>query len=285
MSFQNMPDLNPDLNIKFENAINLLLTSISMEEMSISKLLEVETSKLSLNTDDFKTCKDQTLNDVDLNKSVNDTIKNMLMFQMLLQLNIESIKDLIPSNMPVNNKPINSQTQPVCQEKIKTQKDPDAVNVQGSETNANIRKECTCSLTGKGKGSVTNSGDEFFGCVALLETSIHCKDIKNRKIRYFTENDDNKFIMTSSGYNVKILCPAKHSYKLIIYGRGCVKKSAQNDEETGDVNYILTVWKKVKNCLEYRMETKSDTVPALNHDSGYVQVKSQNSDMQLSACC
>ena len=98
-------------------------------------------------------------------------------------------------------------------------------------------------------------------------------------------NDDNKFIMTSSGYNVKILCPAQRSYKLIIYGRGCVKKSAQDDEETGDVNYILTVWKKVKNCLEYRMETKSDTVPALNHDSGYVQVKSQNSDMQLSACC
>lgn len=106
MSFPNIPDINPEINISFEDAINLLLISIAMEEISLSKMLDAETNKiLSLleNKPDFTEEKNSrgyneysTQDMLAINKSVNDTIKNMIKLQMLLQFKLENVKEILP---------------------------------------------------------------------------------------------------------------------------------------------------------------------------------------------
>ncbi len=101
MSFPNIPDIKPDINIAFDDAINLLLTSIAMEEISLSKMLDAETDKIlhvlgnSMKSDGES---DYSFEDVlAVNKSVNNTIKNMIKLQMLLQFKLENIKEILPS--------------------------------------------------------------------------------------------------------------------------------------------------------------------------------------------
>lgn len=111
MSFPNIPDINPYINIKLEDAINLLLTSIAMEEISLSKLMDAETSKILCLLDyckhhdckhddcDHDNCdhKDCLLyNTIAINKSVDGTIKNIIKLQMLLQFKLDNIKEILP---------------------------------------------------------------------------------------------------------------------------------------------------------------------------------------------
>ena len=46
MSMPNIPDIDPDINITSEQALNLILTSIAMEEMSLSTLMDAESEKI-----------------------------------------------------------------------------------------------------------------------------------------------------------------------------------------------------------------------------------------------
>ena len=55
MSFPNIPDIDPYINITFEDAVNLLLTSIAMEEMSLSRLMEELGCKAAYNLDGGRT--------------------------------------------------------------------------------------------------------------------------------------------------------------------------------------------------------------------------------------
>ena len=100
MSFPNIPDINTNINITFDDAINLLLTSIAMEEISLSKMLDAETEKILYVLENSTDCdgeNDYSLQDViAVNKSVNETIKNMIKLQMLLQFKLENIKEILP---------------------------------------------------------------------------------------------------------------------------------------------------------------------------------------------
>jgi len=42
MSFPNIPDINPDIDITLEDSINLLLMSVALEEISLSELISAE---------------------------------------------------------------------------------------------------------------------------------------------------------------------------------------------------------------------------------------------------
>ena len=46
MSFPNIPDVDPAIDIDSCHAINLLLASIAMEEISLSKLMDAERDKI-----------------------------------------------------------------------------------------------------------------------------------------------------------------------------------------------------------------------------------------------
>ncbi len=96
MSFPNIPNVTPLIEIDLCDAINLLLSSIAMEEISLSKLMDAEREKI-----EFVLSKcmsgNRSLDDVlKVNKSAEDMLKTMIKLQMLLQFKLDSVHELGP---------------------------------------------------------------------------------------------------------------------------------------------------------------------------------------------
>lgn len=92
MSLPNIPDIKPKITVKREQAINLILASIAMEEISLSHILNAEGEKIqSVICHD-----DHTIHDLlKVNRSVERTLRNVIKTQMLLQFKLEDTLDLI----------------------------------------------------------------------------------------------------------------------------------------------------------------------------------------------
>lgn len=280
MSFPNIPDINPYISIKLEDAINLLLTSIAMEEISLSKLMDAEKNKILCVLDNCKhhecSHKDSVLHDaIAINKSVDDTIKNMIKLQMLLQFKLENVTEILAFTSSTTTTSTSSTTTTTHTTTSTT-----------STCTTTTKKECSCSLNGNAKGCITNCCDEFCGQMALLHAFVFFCDVKSRIIRYSVGHDDDNLHLYASGYNINIQCPDQSCGKVFVFGKGYSKKYTQCSPCIKDnVDFILTVCNKVNDNLEFRMEIKSHTNPRLNHDSGFVQVKKATLNQPLILCC
>lgn len=100
MSMPNIPNLNPNINIDRNDAVNIILSSIGMEELSLAHLLNAEAEKVQFALGTLKTAQgvaagmDQILETNRLaGKMVRDVIKN----QMLLAMKMEDTVDLADS--------------------------------------------------------------------------------------------------------------------------------------------------------------------------------------------
>ena len=97
MSMPNIPNITPEIDISFKDSVNLLLTSIAMEEISLSKIMDEEANKIKTVLCGFKNCKANAQDVIDINESANRTIKSLIKMQMLLQFKLEDVKSLIPT--------------------------------------------------------------------------------------------------------------------------------------------------------------------------------------------
>lgn len=89
MSYPNIPDLNPHIQLKREEVINLLLTSIALEEISFSHLLNAEGEKLQQ-----ALRQPLSLGEIlALQRGMERTLRNTLKAQMLNQFKLEDILD------------------------------------------------------------------------------------------------------------------------------------------------------------------------------------------------
>lgn len=275
MSFPNIPDINPCIDIKQEDAVNLLLTSISMEEMSLSGLIDAETHKILCVMDDC--CrKDHTLTDaLCINKSVNETIKNITKLQMLLQFKLENVREFFPPQplCPPPPCPPPPCPPPPCPPPPCPHPCPPPCP----------RKHC-CSLKGTGRGCVTNRSNEFCGNIAVLHAFIFSDDKNSRNLRYTVKSDEAELSLLASGCNIKVECPHHCYEELVIHGKGRVEKHSHCGPDISvNADFILSVWEKVQGILEFKMEIESECEPALRHNSGIVPVKESCSDIRLLA--
>ncbi|BBI32695.1 hypothetical protein [Cohnella abietis] len=88
MSMPNVPDIRPEITLKRDEALNLLLTSIALEEIGLSHIINAEGEKIQRFVKDH--CVD--LNDVlKINRSVEIMLRNVIKNQMLLQFKLEDI--------------------------------------------------------------------------------------------------------------------------------------------------------------------------------------------------
>ncbi|WP_010268048.1 hypothetical protein [Paenibacillus senegalensis] len=91
MSLPNVPDIDPNITIRREDAINLLLTSIAMEEIGLSHIIEAEGEKIQ------RVVNDRSLSFCDvlkINDSVERILRNVIRNQMLLQFKLEDVLKL-----------------------------------------------------------------------------------------------------------------------------------------------------------------------------------------------
>lgn len=109
MSLPKIPDMNPNVTVTQADAINLLLFSIGMEEIGLSHIINSEGEKIQyvLGTlvdgdgNAIKPPADVTIQDVlNVNTSVNGSLKNVLRNQLLLQLKLEDTMEMMtaPTN-------------------------------------------------------------------------------------------------------------------------------------------------------------------------------------------
>lgn len=87
MSFPNIPDINPDINLKREDIINLLLSSIALEELGLAHIINAEGEKLQASIHKAKDFCEL----LEANESVERMLKTVIKKEMLLQFKMEDV--------------------------------------------------------------------------------------------------------------------------------------------------------------------------------------------------
>lgn len=94
MSLPNIPNITPRISIDRGESINLLLSSIALEEIALSHILNAEGKKLQ---SFLKTSSDNIEDYLRINQSVNSMLRTILKSQLLLEMKLEDIIFLIGS--------------------------------------------------------------------------------------------------------------------------------------------------------------------------------------------
>ncbi len=91
MSMPTIPDINPDINICRDDAINILLASIGLEEMALAELMKAESSKLT----EVLNCTCNPCEIKELNKSVESLLKVLVTYETILQSKLRDVMELV----------------------------------------------------------------------------------------------------------------------------------------------------------------------------------------------
>jgi len=258
MSMPTIPDITPKIDITLEDSINLLLSSIAMEENSLSRLMDAERDKILFVLDTCKN-KESTVKDaLDINESVNDTIKTLIKMQMLLQFKLENVSKLIPSTSTGT-----STSTTTCSTTSTT-------STSSSTTKCPKRD---CCLKSKSCGVVSNKSDEFHNRDVVLNSSILPGDLKENSIYYYVGHD-NHFLSMEAYADVKIKCSnAAHPEEIKVWGSGRLIKGSVFSKTYMNVKFKLLVYSNNIWINEFKMIIESSENMAVIHDSGSVNAR------------
>jgi len=289
MSFPNIPDINPYINLKLEDSINLLLISIALEEISLSKLMDAETDKILFVLDECSQ-KDSALQDaIAVNKSVDNTLKNMIKLQMLLQFKLENVTELLPTTTTTSTTTTSTTTSTTTTTRTTTTKSTSTTTTTHTttcttstcSTTTKDKCDCGCGLIGKGMGCISNQSDRFYSRPAVLQAFVFSYDYNNRSLRYSVYDDVDILCMVATPGSIIIECPL-NTDNLIIRGKGRIEnKSKCNTNIVGTVSFVLKVRYKTLGKNGFHIIITSKDKLALNHDSGFVQTKNMNLGLRI----
>lgn len=99
MSLPNIPNINPIIDLDIEKSVNMLLSSIALEEIGLSHIVNAEAEKIQyiLGTLESETCKKTSYSLEDIlrvNRSIDRTLNGVLKNQILLHTKLEDTIDL-----------------------------------------------------------------------------------------------------------------------------------------------------------------------------------------------
>lgn len=97
MSMPSIPDLNPNVNIDRNDAINIILASIGMEELSLAHILNAEAEKIQFALGTLETAGGQaaTMEQIlETNKMAGKMLRDVIKNQMLLSMKMEDTVEL-----------------------------------------------------------------------------------------------------------------------------------------------------------------------------------------------
>lgn len=94
MSYPNIPNVEPTITLTLEDSVHLLLASIAFEELGLAHILNAEAEKIQYT---LGTLEDQTPPEnsptldqlLEIDRSVNETLRNVIKKEMLLQFKLE----------------------------------------------------------------------------------------------------------------------------------------------------------------------------------------------------
>ncbi|MGL5675924.1 MAG: hypothetical protein ACRDDX_05905 [Cellulosilyticaceae bacterium] len=97
MSMPNIPDINPNVNITRDDSINIILSSIGMEELSLAHILNAEAEKIQFALGTLSTANGTAASMeqiLEVNNSAGKMLRNVIKNQMLLGMKMEDTVDL-----------------------------------------------------------------------------------------------------------------------------------------------------------------------------------------------
>ncbi len=91
MSMPKIPDLQPTVSVTTDDAVNIILSSIGMEELSLAHIVNAEAEKIQYVLGTLETSQGPgTLEQVmDVNKSAEKMLRDAIKNQMLLCMKLE----------------------------------------------------------------------------------------------------------------------------------------------------------------------------------------------------
>lgn len=89
MSLPNIPNITPDVTLTRCETLNLLLSSVAMEEIGLSHILQAEAEKIQMYLDAFDDPPFREL--LVLNRSTERLLRTIMKSQLLLQTKLEDI--------------------------------------------------------------------------------------------------------------------------------------------------------------------------------------------------
>ncbi|MBB5173628.1 hypothetical protein [Texcoconibacillus texcoconensis] len=92
MGMPNIPDITPNIDVDRDDVVNLLLASIALEEIGLSHLINAEGEKLQRFIDDENATLENLL---EVNRSVEKSLRGITKKEMLLQFKLEDTMDLL----------------------------------------------------------------------------------------------------------------------------------------------------------------------------------------------
>ncbi len=257
MSMPNIPDITPDIDVSFEDAVNLLLTSIAMEEISLSKLMDAESEKIKYVTkkQGCGRCHDDDL--LSVNESVNSTIINMIKLQMLLQFKLEKVEKMLPPQPP---------SPPPA---------PPCPPPQGG-----------CCVVGRACGCTCCSCDGLSCLEAMLSLCIFQSSKRNDNFLCYTAKDSDSSI-TMKAYKhslcVQPFCQGELSGMTITGSGEAVRPNRCGQNMTGRVDFCITIWDGAFRTGFQAILHSCE--PLLNHDSGFVAVTEDKFKISIDCSC
>lgn len=116
MSMPNIPNLNPQISVNRDDAVNIILSSIGMEELSLVHILNAEAEKIQFALGTLETAGGQASSMTDIletNKLASKMVRNVIKNQMLLSMKMEDTVDLAEQTQPVTQPVTPPVTEPV----------------------------------------------------------------------------------------------------------------------------------------------------------------------------
>ena len=90
MSMPNVPDIQPNITVTREEAVNLILISIALEELGLAHIINAEGEKIQVGLALATSIADLTT----LNEIVTRTLRNVIKKEMLLQFKLEDAMNI-----------------------------------------------------------------------------------------------------------------------------------------------------------------------------------------------
>ncbi len=116
MSMPNIPNLNPQISVSRDDAVNIILSSIGMEELSLAHILNAEAEKIQFALGTLETAGGQASSMTDIletNKLASKMVRNVIKNQMLLSMKMEDTVYLAEQAQPVTEPVTPPVTEPV----------------------------------------------------------------------------------------------------------------------------------------------------------------------------
>ncbi|OOM82499.1 hypothetical protein CLPUN_02010 [Clostridium puniceum] len=262
MSMPNIPNITPLINITREQAIDMIIASIAMEEMGLAHILNAEGEKIQYILDKNK-CKSVLPKDIkEINQGVEKVIREIMKLQILLQEKLESIISIIPPKSDCCDD---------CCENISTKK-----------------CKCDTNIIGNGRGCVNNTVDTFYRGIFNITLNIpEFPGVLNQFIKYTLEKENksniNSVILLGFPQNINLQNINKSQFNknsdlhtiTTINGNGIITlRDGKEILKQSIVNFSLTIWSyKRENTQKIKMII-NDYDNLFNHNSGIMNIKS-----------